>query len=912
MLINAHAARLVAFLMLSIGSLLPLKAEPARSQAPASAQAQVPAPAPVPVPAPAQAQVPAQTPTQAPAQAPTPAPVQAPTPAPVQAPVPEISQNENGKMVDELSLSDLLTMKITTGSFLELDLQRSPLSMTVITKDMVRTSGARNMSELLEIYVPGFIYNINKYYGTVWAMRGVANDRNTKIVYCVNGHKMNTQAREGFQGETSLGLLGDIDRVEVLRGPAGLVYGSGAIAGIINVVTRKAEGNKSDVTVNTAPDGSKSIEANLYGSPKEGESFTVTGGFRQSDGLPLGSTRLYTRNTAEPNKLGVPSDGRLGSTDGDWKVAAGLTIGKFDFYMRGTRQKENMASYFCLAPWGDKLTTLPIDSQKNWGTREIDGKMVSSTDPFWGGRNTWRTSRKQYLSDNFMSEASYNLPVGDNELKSKLSYDLNTTQIGEEDLEQYNTDRQYKNGRVIEKFGERRYMLNSTYLLKSIKKLQAAFGIEDRIDDIGSSIDGKDEQLWNPKHFIVSKITYNTFSLFGEGFYDITDQLGAHAGLRIDAHTRAAFASPKVALVFRPIENHTLKLIYQSAANNGTADNYEYNRNQVDNNGNIVTEPTLVAWAKKPTDTSSLVQPAELSEMHKLKPERVHSIEGIYVGKPLEGLTVEPSASWNMVDNLFVWEQKLFRVINCGQYQFVNLDLSVNYSNKFFKAGVCHTFQRPIFTNVDNQAKTFDIYSIRDTVIGGDTVNGYFTGFRGTDSSWAPYYSKSKPVTTNLVKKSVTYDGKSFLNLPTNMTKLFLSVTPFDWLAVSTNMRLFWDMSARGEVIKSSDPTVNTPIDNSNYDFYSGRRPGESLKDYFMKHVSKKWNASLSFCLPSNVEATFSVLNILGTDQNDYVNGQYDPNMVNTLRMEEMYDYANRDLYSTDQRTFSLTLTKSF
>ena len=36
-----------------------------------------------------------------------------------------------------------------------------------------------------------------------------------------------------------------------------------------------------------------------------------------------------------------------------------------------------------------------------------------------------------------------------------------------------------------------------------------------------------------------------------------------------------------------------------------------------------------------------------------------------------------------------------------------------------------------------------------------------------------------------------------------------------------------------------------------------------------------------------------------------------DRNMVNTLRMEQMYDYENRELYSTDQRTFSLMLPKT-
>ncbi|MBN1576562.1 MAG: TonB-dependent receptor plug domain-containing protein [Chitinispirillaceae bacterium] len=821
-------------------------------------------------------------------------------------------------LLDELSLGDLLTMEITTGSFLELDLMKSPLSMTIITREMVRASGARHMSELLEIYVPGFIYNMNKYYGTVWAMRGVANDRNTKVIYCVNGHKMNTQARDGFQGETVLGLLGDIERVEVLRGPAGLVYGSGAIAGIINVVTRKGEGNKSTATVTAGGDGSKSIEGNLYGNPVEGISFAATGGYKQSDGFPLSATRVYSRAGTTPNSLGVPSDGRYGSTDGNWKLAADVTANRFNFYMRGTRQKETTASYFCLAPWAELVfPTLPVDSAKYWRSREIDGnRYVSPTDPFWGGRNNWRNSMKLYLSDNFMSEASYNFPLGDNELKTKLSYDLNTTSILEEQLEHYYTDRQYPNGRVIETFGEKRYLANATFLLKSITNLQAAFGIEDRIDEIGYSMNGKDEQLWVAKHYIVSKINYNTFSLFGEGFYDINEYISAQAGVRLDIHTRATFASPKLAAVYRPNENHSIKLIYQSAANNGSADNYEYNRKHVNDQGDILTKPTFVSWIDRPTDTSSLVQPAELSEMHSLKPERVHSVEGTYVGKLLEGLTIEPSLSWNLVSNLHVWDQTLFRVVNCGQYQFANADLAVNYTNKYFKAGINHTFQRPVRTNIDEQNITFKLYQLKkDSVVNGDTIYGTVGSINSNgDTMWSPIAEKTLNYEVNLVKRAVTYDGLSFLNLPTNMTKLFLMITPFDWVSINANLRLIWGLPGRGPVIQSTENGVNSNniADTGNYFGYYDEKDAANFKDYFMTQVSKKWNASLSFFLPANIEASFYIYNILGTDRHDFTNIEADRNTVNTLRAEQMYDYGNRDLYSTDQRTFGITFTKSF
>lgn len=156
---------------------------------------------------------------------------------------PEVSEE------NQLSLNDLLSVQLETGSFLELDLKNSPMSMTLIPKDQINNSGARHLSELLEIYVPGFQYMANKWNGYVWGMRGVTGDKNDKIIVLVNGRKMNMQSFHGFAQEYTLGLLGDIERVEVLRGPAGLVYGSGAIAGVVNIVTKKGEDTESFASI---------------------------------------------------------------------------------------------------------------------------------------------------------------------------------------------------------------------------------------------------------------------------------------------------------------------------------------------------------------------------------------------------------------------------------------------------------------------------------------------------------------------------------------------------------------------------------------------------------------------------------------------------------------------------------------
>ncbi|MBN1601361.1 MAG: TonB-dependent receptor plug domain-containing protein [Chitinispirillaceae bacterium] len=818
-------------------------------------------------------------------------------------------------VLDELSLGDILTMKITTGSFLELDLKKSPLSMTVITKDMIRNSGARHMSELLEIYVPGFIYNINKWNGTIWGMRGVSNDRNTKIIYLVNGHKMNTQTRDGFQSETVLGLLGDIERVEVLRGPAGLVYGTGAIAGIINVVAKKAEEPGSSVSMSGGTDGSKSIEANLYATPSDDQKLSVSAGFRQSEGLDYFKTRVYGTAGwpgAPGFRQGAPTDGRLGSTDGNWKVAADWTWDKFNIYARATHQVENAAPYFVLDPWPE-LSGQPLWSGDNARSTIVDGKTVANNDPYWITTESWRNGMRQYVSDALMIEGSYEVPINENSLKLKLAFDKSTSRTQEEKLDAYFPDKTYRNGKVAETFGDTRYLANATFLLKSIDKLQTALGTEFRIDDFGNDMDGNNEAFRNEKKFIIKDETYYNLSLFGEGFYDFTDVIGAHAGFRLDIHSRAVMFNPKVAFICRPNEKHSLKLIYQSASNNGTVDNYEINRYHVDDEGkinkmpvlqNVNTDPNLI----NPVTVNGgggIVQPAPSDKiLHELKPEKVHSVEFTYVGQFMDALTIEPSFSWNKIMDLFGWTDALFRVVNVGQYEFINADLNVKYSTKKLQIGAAHTYQRPVRTDPDKEKKTYNIYRLDST---GHGSFGYFNGYDvNGDSLYQGYYSKSAPVDLNVVKTSVTFDGDHFMSLPDHLTKLYMIYSPFEWMSLGTSLRLNWGLPGMLPVIREYGDT------SYYYGFYHDERGGQSLRDFIMRSVSKKWNFSLSFYLPKQFDVNFYAYNILGTDNHSIDNDKLDRNTVNTFRKSQVYGLDQRDLYSADQRTLGITVTKNF
>lgn len=110
--------------------------------------------------------------------------------------------------------------------------------VTLIDREQIEQSGAVSVSDLLQRQ-PGLELSRNGGPGTTTSvfMRGAEN-RFTAVY--IDGIRVDTQATGGAPWEAI--ALGQIDRVEVVRGPAAAVYGSDAIAGVIQIFTRKGEG----------------------------------------------------------------------------------------------------------------------------------------------------------------------------------------------------------------------------------------------------------------------------------------------------------------------------------------------------------------------------------------------------------------------------------------------------------------------------------------------------------------------------------------------------------------------------------------------------------------------------------------------------------------------------------------------
>jgi iron complex outermembrane receptor protein len=138
-----------------------------------------------------------------------------------------------------LTLEELAETEIRSSGSLTASQSRSvPATVTVIDAEMIRRSGGRNLIEVLDICVPGFSYTWQHSVGTSWGMRGISSDLSEKYLMLVNGRQMNDKLYFGAVPETLLSTLGDIERIEVVRGPGSAMYGSGAIGGVINIITR--------------------------------------------------------------------------------------------------------------------------------------------------------------------------------------------------------------------------------------------------------------------------------------------------------------------------------------------------------------------------------------------------------------------------------------------------------------------------------------------------------------------------------------------------------------------------------------------------------------------------------------------------------------------------------------------------
>lgn len=152
--------------------------------------------------------------------------------------------------VYKLSLMELVDVKVSTGSLSSSSYKTSISPITIISKEQIQISQARNIATLLEIYVPGMMLMAHQE-GEKIGIRGQIAAENYKLLLLLNGKNITNNVYEGAFLELDQWDMNDIEKIEVMRGPGSVTYGSGAVAGVINIITKKAISNPEKGAIGT-------------------------------------------------------------------------------------------------------------------------------------------------------------------------------------------------------------------------------------------------------------------------------------------------------------------------------------------------------------------------------------------------------------------------------------------------------------------------------------------------------------------------------------------------------------------------------------------------------------------------------------------------------------------------------------
>ncbi|MBZ5695846.1 MAG: TonB-dependent receptor [Acidobacteriia bacterium] len=140
----------------------------------------------------------------------------------------------------QLSLEQLGTVEVTSVSKDPQQVQKTPTAIFVITQEDIRRSGATSIPEALRL-APGV--EVARTDGNHWsvAIRGFAGQFSKSLLVLIDGRSVYTPLFSGVYWDAQNVMLEDVERIEVIRGPGGTIWGANAVNGVINIITKSSK-----------------------------------------------------------------------------------------------------------------------------------------------------------------------------------------------------------------------------------------------------------------------------------------------------------------------------------------------------------------------------------------------------------------------------------------------------------------------------------------------------------------------------------------------------------------------------------------------------------------------------------------------------------------------------------------------
>lgn len=167
-----------------------------------------------------------------------------------------------------MSFEQLADISITSVSKKAESLNTAAASVYVITSDDIRRSGATSLPEALRLAPNLFVAQVNANGYSISA-RGFNNVNSNKLLVLIDGRCVYSPLASTVFWDVQNVVMTDVDRIEVISGSGGVLWGTNAVNGVINVVTKSAKQTKDGLLV--LEDGNRDSTAAMHYGAAVGE-----------------------------------------------------------------------------------------------------------------------------------------------------------------------------------------------------------------------------------------------------------------------------------------------------------------------------------------------------------------------------------------------------------------------------------------------------------------------------------------------------------------------------------------------------------------------------------------------------------------------------------------------------------------
>lgn len=164
-----------------------------------------------------------------------------------------------------LTLEDVADLRITTATRRSERLRDTPAAVSVVTNEDIRRSAIRNIPDALRLAAGVHVARANNINAWAVGVRGFTFTTTNKLLVLRDGRSLYSPLFSGVFWDAQDTLMADIDRIEVIRGPGGTLWGANAVNGVINIISKDAKETQGPLLIGGAGDREDGLVSARYG-----------------------------------------------------------------------------------------------------------------------------------------------------------------------------------------------------------------------------------------------------------------------------------------------------------------------------------------------------------------------------------------------------------------------------------------------------------------------------------------------------------------------------------------------------------------------------------------------------------------------------------------------------------------------